>query len=101
MMASPPAFHDPTPVNFGVPGCPAMVRRGSGQWAHCPGVPEWAGTVGEGRHRYVVFACGAHREVVDGARAMTDADRAELAHRREQWARAKRGEPFERVAPIK
>jgi hypothetical protein len=33
---------------------------------------------------------------------MTDDDRAELlAHRREQWARAKRGEPFERVQPIK
>jgi hypothetical protein len=47
-----------------------------------------------------VFAYDVHREVVDGPRAMTDADRAELAWRREQWARAKAGEPFERVQPI-
>jgi hypothetical protein len=92
---------DPTPINFGVPGCPAMVRRGVGQWDHCSGTPVWAGTVGSGRSRYLVFACAAQRDVVDGPRAMTDDDRAELAWRREQWARAKRGEPFARVQPIK
>jgi hypothetical protein len=32
---------------------------------------------------------------------MTDADRAELAHRQEQWARAKWGLLFERVQPIR
>jgi hypothetical protein len=32
---------------------------------------------------------------------MTDEDWAELAHRREQWRRAKAGQPFERVQPIK
>jgi hypothetical protein len=49
----------------------------------------------------LVFACDAHVEHLDGARPMTDDDGAELAHRREQWQRAKRGEPFEQVEPIK
>jgi hypothetical protein len=31
VVAPPPALHDPIPVNFEVPGCPAMVRRGAGQ----------------------------------------------------------------------
>jgi hypothetical protein len=31
VMTSPAALHDPTPVNVGVAGCPAMVRRGVGQ----------------------------------------------------------------------
>jgi hypothetical protein len=31
VMTSPAALHDPTPVNVGVEGCPAMVRRGAGQ----------------------------------------------------------------------
>jgi hypothetical protein len=92
--------HDPTPVNIGVGGCPAMIRCGVGQWAHCPGTPEWAGTVGRGRRRYLVFRCAAHRGVVHGPRAMTDTDRAELAYRREQWAHAKAGRPFGRVRPV-
>jgi hypothetical protein len=29
--SSPVALHDPVPVNFGVLGCPAMVRRGAGR----------------------------------------------------------------------
>jgi len=32
---------------------------------------------------------------------MSDDDRAELAHRREQWAKAKAGQQFERVQPIR
>ena len=32
---------------------------------------------------------------------MTDSDHAELAHRREQWAQAKAGLPFEWAQPIK
>ncbi len=94
-------LHDPTPINYGVPGCPALVRRVVGQWDHCSGSPEFAGTVGEGRRRYLVFACAAHVEHLDDPRPMTDEDRAELAHRREQWQRAKAGLPFERVEPIK
>ncbi len=77
-----------------------MVRRGAGQWAHCAGVPECAGTVGRGRRRYLVFPCNAHREVLDGPRPITEGDRAELDRRREQWRRAKAGLPFERVQPI-
>jgi hypothetical protein len=34
---------DPTPVNFGNDGCPAMVRWGHGQWVACPAEPELAG----------------------------------------------------------
>jgi hypothetical protein len=94
-------LHDPTPINVGVPGCPAMVRRHVGQWGHCPGVPDFAGTVSERRRRYRVFACAVHVEHIDRPQRMTDDDRAELEHRREQWARAKRGEPFERVQPIR
>jgi hypothetical protein len=76
VVPTPAALHDPIPVNVGVPGCPGMVRRGSGQWAQCAGVPVWAGTVvGGGRRRYLVFACGAHREVVHRPRAMTDVRR--------------------------
>jgi hypothetical protein len=94
-------LHEPTPINYGVPGCPAMVRRTVGQWDHCSGTPEFAGTVGRSRHQYRVFACAAHVEHLDHPRPMTDDDRAELADRREQWARAKRGLPFERVQPIR
>jgi hypothetical protein len=32
---------------------------------------------------------------------MTDEDGSELANRREQWERAKAGQPFEHVQPIK
>jgi hypothetical protein len=84
-------LHDPTTMNFGAPGCSAMVRRVVGQWDHCSGTPEFAGTVGRERRRYRVFACAAHVEHLDHARRMTDDDRAELAHRQQQWARAKRG----------
>ena len=35
-------FDDPTPVNFGNAGCPAMVRYGHGQWASCGPNPNWA-----------------------------------------------------------
>jgi hypothetical protein len=93
-------LHDPTPLNYGVPGCPAMVRRGVGQWDHCPRTPAFAGTVGQGRRRYRVFACAAHVEHLDDPRPMTDDDRAEFAQRREQWAKAKARQPFERVQPI-
>jgi hypothetical protein len=93
-------LHDSTPINFGAPGCPAMVRRTVGQRGQCAGTPEFAGTVGGGRRRYRVFACAAHVEHLDHPRRMTEDDRAELAHRREQWARAQRGLPFERVQPI-
>ncbi len=91
----------PTPMNVGVPGCQAMMRAGARQWAHCPRTPEVTGTVGRGARRYRVFACELHVGHVDHPRPMTDADRAELEHRREQWRRAKRGLPFERVQPIK
>jgi hypothetical protein len=94
------SLDDPVPINYGAPGCPAMVRRGTGQWAQCAGVPEWAGTVGQGRQRYLVFACAAHVEHLDDPRPILDEDRVELERRREQWRRAKRGEPFERVRPI-
>ena len=92
---------DPTPINYGVPGCPAMVRSGTGQWSHCGGTPVIAGTVGRGRRRYLVFVCATHRCKFDGPRRpMTDADRAELARRREQGRGAKAGHPFQRVQPI-
>ena len=80
--------------------CAAMVRRTVGQWDQCAGTPEFAGTVSRGRRCYRVFACAAHVEHLDDLRRMTDDDRAQLAHRREQWQRAKRGLPFERVQPI-
>jgi hypothetical protein len=31
VLTSPAVLYDPTPVNVGVAGCPAMVRRGAGQ----------------------------------------------------------------------
>jgi len=31
VVATPAALHDPMPVNVGIAGCPAMVRRGAGQ----------------------------------------------------------------------
>jgi hypothetical protein len=95
-----PELHDRTPMNFGAPGCAAMVRRVVGQWDHCAGAPVFAGMVGRGRRRDRAFACAAHVEHLDRPRPMTDDNRAELAHRREQWARAKRGLPFERVQPV-
>jgi hypothetical protein len=36
-------FDDPTPVNVGNPGCPAMARYGHGQWTSCGAKPEVAG----------------------------------------------------------
>jgi hypothetical protein len=96
------ALHDPVPMNYGVPGCPGMIRAGAGQWAHCPRTPEFVGTVGRGRRRYRVFACAAHVEHLDQPRRMTDDDRAELAHRRNQWAKAKAGQqPFQPVQPLR
>jgi hypothetical protein len=47
-----------------------------------------------------VFPCAAHVDHLDQPRPMTDVDRAELAHRREQWRRAKAGQPYEKVQPI-
>ena len=94
-------LRDPVPINYGVPGCPAMVREVVGQWDHCAGTPAFAGTVGKGRRRYLVFACAAHVGHVDRPWPMTDDDRAELAQRREQWARAKAGQSFERVQPLR
>jgi hypothetical protein len=93
-------LYDPTPINYGAPGCPAMIRRGTGQWDSCSGTPEFAGTVGRGQRRYRVFACAAHVEHLDDPRSMTDDDRAELAHRRAQWERAKAGSSFEGVQPL-
>jgi hypothetical protein len=94
------ALHDPVPMNYGVPGCPAMIRAGAGQWAHCPRTPAFAGTVGEDPRRYRVFPCELHVGHVDDPQPITDKDRAALERRREQWARAKRGLPFEGVQPI-
>ena len=37
---------DPVPINYGNPGCPAMVRRGAGQWTSCGGEPVVVGYVG-------------------------------------------------------
>ena len=63
-------------------------QRSPGRWA-------------KGRRRYRVFSCAAHVGHLDQPRAMSDDDRAELAHRREQWAKAKAGQQFERVQPIR
>jgi hypothetical protein len=98
---------DPTPVCFGNAGCPAMARYGRGQWTSCGAEPELAGylTVTEHvpvaqRGIYRLFVCLAHAYLVDGAAPMTEADRAELEHRREQERLALAGKRYERVRPL-
>ena len=99
---------DPTPVCFSNPGCPAMVRYGHGQWTSCRAEPELAGflTVSEHvpvdrRGTYLLFTCRAHIGLVTDPRPMTDEDRAELEHRREQERLGLAGRPYDRVQPIK
>lgn len=99
---------DPTPLNFGNVGCPAMTRRGRGQWGPCPAEPEFAGYLDVTKHvpqarrgTYRAFPCRAHRDLVRDSQPMTDGDWAELAHRREQAERAMAGQPYEKVQPIR
>ena len=99
---------DPTPICYGNAGCPAMVRYGHGQWNSCGGEPVLAGhlTITEHvpvarRGTYRLFVCLAHARLVDGATRMTDQDRAELTHRREQERLGLAGRPYERVQPIR
>jgi hypothetical protein len=99
---------DPTPVCFGNPGCPAMIRRNRGQWGSCPAEPEFAGYLSiiehvlvDRRGIYVLFTCRAHTALVTDPRPMTEADRAELEHRQEQWRLGLAGRPYERVQPVK
>jgi hypothetical protein len=58
---------DPTPINFGNAGCPAMVRYGHGQWTSCGAEPVVAGyrIVSEyapvdRRGTYLLFICRGH-----------------------------------------
>jgi hypothetical protein len=92
---------DPIPINFGNAGCPAMVRRGAGQWGSCPGEPTHAGFVDHAAGyrpgvRFRVFPCDRHTGQVDDPAPMTDDDRAELEHRREQVRLAMAGKPYDR-----
>jgi hypothetical protein len=48
-----------------------------------------------------VFACDQHRDLIDDPRLLTEADRRELAWRREQHDLAMAGKLFERVTPIR
>ena len=49
--------NDPVPINFGNPGCPAMVRYGSGNGTSCRREPTPAGYVAHRRKRHRVFPC--------------------------------------------
>jgi hypothetical protein len=93
-------LHDSVPMGTGSPGVPGDGPpncRPMGPLLWHPAVRRHGGRC---RHRYRVFACAAHIEHLDDPRGMSDDDRAELAHRREQWAKAKAGQQFERVQPI-
>jgi hypothetical protein len=99
---------DPTPTNFGNAGCPGMVRYGHGQWTSCGAEPEVAGFPDRSeyvpvarRGTYLLFTCRAHIRLVTDPRPMTEADRTELEHRREQDRLGLAGRPYERVQPIK
>ena len=68
-----------------------MVRYGTGQRRSRYAEPELAGHPTITDHVPVarrgtcrLFVCLAHARLVDGAQPMTDQDRAELEHRREQ-----------------
>jgi hypothetical protein len=76
---------DPTPLCFGNAGCPAMVRRGAGQWTSCGADPVAAGYVGCGQDRHRVFPCAAHRQCVDDLQPLTEDDRAEVQRRRDAY----------------
>lgn len=94
---------DPTPVRV-AGACAAAVRSGmGGSWAGCGGEPvlaaEWVEP--HTRHRWLVFACADHRDLFDGARPLTDADRRELESRREAEARALRGERWVPPQPLR
>jgi hypothetical protein len=98
---------DPTPVCFSNPGCRAMVRYGHGQWTSCRAEPELAGylTISEHvpvdrRGTYLLFTCRTHARLVTEPRPMTEADRAELKHRREQERLALAGKPYQEVQPL-
>jgi hypothetical protein len=97
---------DPTPINCGNAGCPAMIRYATGHWRSCYAEPEPAGHLTITGHvpvarrgTYRLFVCPAHARLVDGAQPMTDQDRAELGHRREQERLGLAGRPYERVPP--
>jgi hypothetical protein len=84
---------DPTPVCVSNTGCPAMVRRGAGQWADCGAPPAHAGWVDRvaGRprgERVRVFPCEQHAHLVQELRPISDDDRAEVQRRRDAYAAA-------------
>jgi hypothetical protein len=86
-------------------GCPAMVRYGTGQWCSRYAEPELAGHLTITDHVPVArrgtcgCSCLAHARFVDGAQPMTDEDRAELMHRREQERLGLAGRRYERGQP--
>lgn len=90
----------PAPINFGHPGCPAMVRRGEGQWASCTADPTHAALVGRPAVR--VFVCPTHLGLpqLRDVTPMSDEDRAELDGRVVQHERALAGLRYERVRPV-
>lgn len=96
--------HDPVPIRAAAAGCCATVRGGVvGQWATCPGAPRyaarWTSPTAPSR-AWRVLLCDEHRDLVDGARPMTDADRQALQLRRDREAAARRGERWIRPRPL-
>jgi hypothetical protein len=98
---------DPTPINFGNAGCPAMVRCNRGQWGSCGSEPELAGYLTVTAHvpvdmrgTYRIFVCLDHTRLVDDSEPMSAEDRADLEHRREQERLALAGRRYDRARPL-
>ena len=78
---------DPTPIHV-ASVCAAAVRSGAGgSWRSCIGQPTLAAEWLEPHtgQLWLIFMCELHRDFVQGARPLTDADEArQLEHRVEE-----------------
>lgn len=96
-------MEDSLPFHAGAGGCACMVRGGNvGQWTACVAPPRYAArwTAEYTRNTWRIFLCEQHRDQVDEARELTEADRTALALRRERWRAALRGERWIPPRPL-
>ena len=90
----------PIPFRPSAAGCGASARRLTGAFRSCSSEVVAAGTRKDRRTLWLAFACADHRECVIDPHPLTDDERAELDHRREQERRALAGMRFERPQPL-
>lgn len=92
--------HVREPFAPGACGGPAIGGRTG--FSPCQRPVAWAGSTSfpHDRTTWHAFTCDAHRWHLDDPRALTDDDRAELEHRREQEWRGRSGLTYERIRPV-